>query len=137
MESRFVSERSDLIFDPKLEGTELVEHFQGLVGIMQEKFIDHSKEKDQMNSSNLTLKQYVRFLKTDQAHYTYKTGLLKTDQVEIAHYVLTGKDWPHLLSTFNPIIQGHAQSLQLSVAKGADLKAQGFQANFYDLENEE
>lgn len=139
LQSRLFSEGSELIFDPKGDEAELVEHFQGLTCAMQEKLIDTSKNgsnNDSDSPESLQSKQYIRTLKASDAIYSYKTGQLEADVVEVKHYLISGISFPISLDPFHPILQGRAQKLQLSLFKEPNLKAQGFQAIFHEWGNE-
>ena len=138
LQSRLVSEHSELIFDTKGDGAELVEHFKEVACVMQEKFM-HSENKagkDLTPQIDLELNQYVRSLKAHEAVYTYKTGQLMAEEVEIAHYYIPGILWPFSLDSFHPLFQGRAQKLQFCILKEPNLKAERFQAIFHDLGDE-
>jgi hypothetical protein len=139
LQSRLMSEHSELSFDPKGERKELVERFKSLVGVMQEKLMDTSKNEERKDSSlqsSLESKQYIRCLKANEAVYSYKTGLLEAGDVEVVHYLIPGLLWPLSLEPFSPLLKGRAQKLQLSLFQEMTFKAQGFQASFYDWRNE-
>lgn len=139
LQSRLVSEHSDLIWESKGEGAQLVEHFKGLACAMQEKLMDAAKSEDKENAvpeADLQPKQYMRCLKAQEAVYFYKTGQLQAEKVEVAHYLIPGLLWPFSFDTLDPLFQGRAQKLQLSMFKERNLKAQGFQATFYDWGDE-
>ena len=139
MQSRLYSEQSELVYD-RLDGKrELIEHFNGLVCTMQEKLINVSKNKDGLEISSFECpptKQYFRHLNASQAIYSYKSGQLEAEGVEVAHYLIPGDQWPFSFHSFHPLMQGEAQKIQLLLFKEPSLKAQGFQAAFYDREDE-
>jgi hypothetical protein len=138
LQSRLVSQSSELIFAKKEQGGELVEHFKEVYCVMQEKFIDSENESDPMSLSQngLQLNQYVRSLKAQDAIYAYKTGQLVAEEVEVAHYVIPGLLWPFSLEAFHPLIQGQAQKLQISMFKEPHLKAVDFKAIFHEWGDE-
>lgn len=124
LQSRLMSESSVLIWDTKGEGAELVEHFNKLSCAMQDKLIDDHSQ------------QTIRYVKAQEALYSYKTGQLEAKHVEIAHYLISETLWPVSFDSFQPFFQGQAQKLQLSLLKEPNLKAEGFQAvlNYEDTE---
>jgi hypothetical protein len=135
LQSRLASEHSELIFNPKGKEAELVEHFKGLTCAIQEKFMDASNDERMKNADltdNLLPKQCIRYLKAQEAVYSYKTGQLDAEEVEVAHYLVPGLVWQLSLDPFSPLLLGHAQKLQLSMFKELTLKAQGFRATFFD-----
>lgn len=136
LQSRLTSEHSELIFDLKGEGGELIEHFQGVICTMQEKLMEPSMSEEKSSDNLLSSKQYVRALQAGKAIYSYKSGQLEADDVKIAHYLIPGTLLPSSLDLFPPLLQGHAEKLQLSFFKELHLNAQGFQAVFYDWGNE-
>jgi hypothetical protein len=138
LQSRLASECSELFFDPKGKGVELVEHFKGLACAMQEELIGSKDENNQNStfSDSLQPKQYMRYLKAREAIYSYKTGQLEAEDVKVAHYLLPGFDLPKTWETFHPLFQGQAQKLQLSLFKETNVRAQGFQATFHEWGDE-
>jgi hypothetical protein len=127
LQSRLFSDHSELIFDPKGESSELIEHFKELACAMQEKI---------EGSTTSQPKQYIRYLKAQEAIYSYKTGQLEAEDVEIAHYLIPGLLWPLSFNSFPPLLKGRAQKFQLTIFKEMTIKAQGFQAIFYDWGDE-
>ena len=139
LQSRLASESSEVIFDPKGKKSEVVEHFKELTCAMQEKLIDGSNQKEEKDSSNqndLQPKQYIRCLNAHDAIYSYQTGKLEAEEVDVAHYLIPGSLWPLSLDSFQPLLKGHAQKLQLSIFNELTLKAQGFRATFYEWGDE-
>lgn len=139
LQSRLASEHSELIFSSKGNHSELVEHFNGLICVMQEKLMDAPKHLNPEGSSSQNLlqpNQYIRCLKAHEALYSYKTGQLEAEAVEIEHYLVPGLLYPPTLDAYHPLFRGRAQRLQLSLFKEPTLKAQGFQAAFHDREGE-
>lgn len=124
MQSRLTSEYSDLFFESKKNGAELVEHFKELTCTMQEELIEN----------DLLPEQYFRCLKAKEATYSYKSGQLEAVEVEITRYLLPTHRWPSTIDSFSPLLQGQAQKIQLSFLKEPLLKAQGFQAIFHHEE---
>ncbi len=140
LQSRLVSEHSDLILESKEKEMQVVERFQDLTCAIQEKLVHHAPENSQETQlfveDNGQIKQYVRYLKAHEAVYCYKTGQLEAENVEVIHYLIPGAFWPASLENFHPILQGNAKKLQLTMFKERHLKAQDFQATFYDWEEE-
>lgn len=129
MESRFTSESSDLAYS-KREG-ELVEHFKHLTCMMQEKLIIASNREAEANVPAIEQpQQVIRQFKADEAIYSYKSGQLEAEAVEVVHYLISSHLWPQTLENFHPFFQGSADSIQLLLFKESSLKAQGFQAIF-------
>jgi hypothetical protein len=135
LQSRLVSQSSELIFDKKEGGGEFIEHFKEVNCVMQEKFIDSDNESIQMSASSQP-NQYVRSLKAHDAIYAYKTGQLVAEEVEVAHYVIPGLLWPFSLEAFHPLVQGQAQKLQISMFQEPHLKAVDFKAIFHEWGDE-
>lgn len=120
LQSRLISDSSELIYSKK-KG-ELVEHFKDVDCMMQEKGEP---------GSNL-----VRRFRAQDAIYSYQTGVLEAKEVEVAHYLMPGKSWPASWDSLSPLFEGKAKTVHLSLIKEPDVKAQGFQAIFYRLEDE-
>lgn len=136
MQSRLAGESSDLIYSKK-DG-ELVEHFKDLTCVMQEEFMkaSNSEEKKLSSSPSKTDQQMIRQFKAKEAVYFYKSGQLEAKEVKVADYVLPGQLWPNSIDIAHPLIQGQAQTIQLSLFKEPNLKAQGFQAILHDWRDE-
>lgn len=127
LQCRLTSEHSDLIFQSKENGGELVECFKGIHCLMQEKLIEEP---------NNLLKQSLRFLKAKEAFYFYKSGQLEADGVNIAHYLAPGLTWPSSLDSLTPSFQGEAENIQFSLFnKESALKAHKLQAIFHGWES--
>lgn len=133
LQSRLFSETSDLMFDLQGNGSEFIERLHDLSCTMQERVLEISKNSEGKPFSDPIVEPqlFVRYLKADDALYFYKTGQLEAQEVEIAHYLVPGLLWPISLTPFEPLLQGRAQKLQLSMSKEIHLKAEGFQANLY------
>jgi cbb3-type cytochrome oxidase subunit 3 len=119
LQSRLVSASSELIYS-KGKG-ELVEHFKELTCVMQEKDAPEG-EGDQAGQS-------IRRFHAKKAVYSYKSGQLDAEEVELAHYLMPGNIWPDVFES-RPFLQGRARTLQLSLLEEPTVKAQGFQAVF-------
>lgn len=127
MQSKLRSDSSHLFYS-KQTG-ELTEEFKGLTCFLQDKLI-HASKGDDSNSKETPLaltQQVVRHLKADEAFYSYKTGQLEANNVDIAHFLLPGTTCPDSLDQLSPIFTGKAQTLLLSLFKEPSLKAHGFQ----------
>lgn len=137
LQSRLISEFSELIY-LKEEG-KLVERFKGLTCAMQEKLMDASNLEEEGRfavSSAEQTRQMMRQLKAKEAIYSYKSGLLEAEEVEIADYLLSGHVWPNAFHSFSPFLQGQAQTIQLSLFEETHVKVQGFQAIFHSWREE-
>lgn len=137
MQVRLASDSSDLIYSKK-EG-KFVERFKSLTCTMQEKMI-HASNVDESSQETSTpaetTQQMVRQLKAGEALYSYKSGQLEAQEVEIAHFLLPGTQWPQSLDDAAPLFQGKAHTVELSLFKEPTLKAQGFQAIFHQWGND-
>lgn len=139
LQSRLTSDYSELTLNLKGEDTQLVEHFRGLACALQEKLIDTPKQEGPVDASSQEVsqpQQYLRCLKAREAAYSYKTGQLEAEEVDVAHYLIPGFHWTESLDAFQPLLKGRAEKLQLSMFKERTFKAQGFQATFHDWGNE-
>lgn len=125
MESRLASIQSELMFDPHGGKGDLIEKFKGFECTMQEKKI--CGLKNQADSQ-----QYIRFFKARQAVFSYKSGLLEAEKVEISHYLVPGHQWPEEFLSLPPHMKGDARKVQLSVFKEPSLKAEDFQASLFE-----
>lgn len=125
LQSRLISNDSEIIYSKK-EG-ELIERFRALTCTMQEELKQASTE---------SAEQIIRQFKAEEAIYSYKSGQLEAEEVEVAHYLLPGEAWPDSMDNCQPILQGQARTIHLSLFKDPNLKAQGFQAIFHDWEEE-
>jgi hypothetical protein len=126
MQSRLASDYSDLTYSRK-EG-ELVENFKGLTCAMQEELItalDHEGNQ-----------QLIREFKAKEAIYSYKSGQLEGQEVEVAHYLLPEHLWPESFDSIQPLLQGRAKTIQLSLFEEPHMKAEGFQAIFHEWGSE-
>lgn len=130
MQCRLVSDSSELVYSKREK--ELVERFQNLTCIMQEKFI-HAANQDESNrqAPSAVNTQTIRQFKAREALYFYKNGQLEAEEVEVIHYLLPDTLWPTSLDHLSPLFQGKAHTMHLSLFKEPTLKAQGFQAVFH------
>ena len=129
MQTRLASDYSDLIYS-KSEG-ELIERFKGLTCIMQEEWMEAP-----LRDSEPMKQQIIRQFTAQEAHYSYKTGQLQAQEVQLARYLLPGHHWPDSLTLSHPLLQGHAATLHLSLFEEPSLKAQQFQVTFHNWEND-
>jgi hypothetical protein len=139
LQSRLVGDYSELTLNLKGEEPQLVERFRGLACALQEKLIDAPKHEGQGDTSSQEPsqpQQYLRCFKAQEADYSYKTGRLEAEEVEVAHYLIPGFHWPESFDAFQPLLQGRAEKLQLSMFKERTFKAEGFQATFHDWGSE-
>ena len=130
LQSRLISESSELLLSQKGNRTELVERFKDLSFMMQEK-IFYSLEREEMQP-----RQFLHHLKAQEAIYSYRTGQLDASQVEFIRYHLSGHLWPPSFEAATPLMGGNAQHLQLTLSEAPIFRAQGFQATFHDWGNE-
>lgn len=136
-EVRLASDSSDLIYSKK-DG-KFVERFNSMICTMQEKAIPAPDSKESNSPTPMvsdSTQQVIRQLKAKEAFYSYKSGRLEANEVEIAHFLLPGTLWPQSLDQVTPLLQGKAKSVDLSLFKEPTLKAQGFQAIFHHWEDE-
>lgn len=135
LQTRLISTESDLVYTKK-EG-ELVEQFKELTCITQDELIDvpHPNLEGEAFSTEIA-QQMIRQLKAQEAVYSYKSGKLEAKEVEVAHYLLPGHLCPASLEGHQPLVQGKAQGLQLSLFKEPTVQAQGFQAIFHNWESD-
>jgi hypothetical protein len=127
LQTRLISAESDLIYLKK-EG-ELIEQFKGLSCITQDELID---VPDSEAVSEEIAQQMIRQFRAQEAVYSYKSGKLEAKEVDVAHYLLPGLNCPGSLEGYQPLVQGKAHSLQLSLFKEPTMQAQGFQAIFHN-----
>ncbi|MDP1879592.1 MAG: hypothetical protein Q8K60_01470 [Parachlamydiaceae bacterium] len=127
LESRVESEQSELLLDTSSQGSEMVEHFQGIICTMQEDFFygkNDAQEKKAM--------QLIRHFQAKNAIYSYKTGQLNALDVELSRYLLPEHFWPSSFISDSPLLKGEAQSVQVSLFHRTTFKARGLQATFND-----
>jgi hypothetical protein len=129
LQTRLTSAESDLVYSKK-EG-ELVEQFRGLTCIIQDELIDVPKSEEKGVSAEIA-QQMIRQFRAKEAVYSYKSGKLEAKEVEVAHYLLPGSLCPASLEGHQPLVQGKAHGLQLSLFKEPTVQAQGFQAIFHN-----
>lgn len=121
LQTRLLSEKSDLILESKEEGGEFVELVKDLSCYVQDKFIEEDAVK----------KQHFRHLTAKEGAFHYKNGQLEASQVFLANYLLPAHLWPATIDSFSPFLEGNAKSIKFASFKGpALLKAQDFQAVF-------
>lgn len=125
LQTRLNSAESNLIYSKK-DG-EIVEHFKDLACMMQEKLIGSDNEE-----KGEAAQQTIRELNAREAIYSYKNGMLEAKEVDVSHYLLPGHLCPESLADFQPMIQGKAAELQLSLFQEPAMQAEGFQAVLYD-----
>ena len=135
MESRLSSDQSELVFNHVEGKGEFFEHFKGLVCTMQEQLIDKSKNQDKLEtafSENFHPRQYIRCMNAREAVYSYKSGLLEADHVQVSHYLIDGHKFPIEIDGQAPLMKGEAAKVRLSLLKETSLKAEDFQATLYE-----
>jgi hypothetical protein len=133
LQSRLTSEQSELVFKQKGQETELKEHFKEMTCTMQEEF---AYSKEETTGLGPQPQQWVRCLKAHEALYSYQSGQLEAENVELKRYLIPGHAWPSTIQTFHPLFQGSAQTIALSLLREPAFQAQRFQATFYSGENE-
>lgn len=138
LQTRLTSTASDLVYSKK-EG-ELVEQFKDLTCIMQDQLIDvlnraPNSEGEEAVSTEIA-QQMIRRFRAEEAVYFYKNGKLEAKEVEVAHYLLPGCLCPASLEGHQPLVQGKAHGLQLSLFKEPTMQAQGFQAIIHNWESD-
>lgn len=121
LQSRLSSDHSELLIDRKGKGFEIIECFNGLHCIMQEK----------LEGNAIQLHQFVRHLIAKHATYSYATGKLHAEDVLLSRYFLSNPSWSDSLIDQDPLLRGHAQSVDLSLFGTPTLHAHGFQATLH------
>lgn len=115
LQSRLSSHRSQLRLDSREGGAlELVEDFEGLTFIGQ-----------QCHPANV--QPSIGRLTAEKATYTYRTGRLEAEQVQVAHYRLSIGVWPTSWADMYPFMRARANALRLSLFEGATWEASGFE----------
>lgn len=125
---RIDSAESEIFMDHKGHSIEFVERMKGLFCVMQE------KKSDIVVDSMKNFYQIIRCIEAKEAIYRYKDKELMAEQVELTRYRIPDHQWVSSLKPYTPIMQGHAQSIQLTLSKEPLFKAQGFQAVFQEWE---
>lgn len=130
LQSRLYSDSSELSYGNKELGGELVENFNNVDCILQEKLLDSGNDKHASTELEMPI-QFVRRIVADHAAYSYKTGLLEAYGVELAGYRFSGREWPIAISSTPPLFQGKARIIEVSLFQETSLKAQGFQGTLH------
>lgn len=128
LQSRLNSESSELCYGHKDLGGELVEHFNSVDCMAQEKLFDPASLKN--DSSQVS--QIIRHIRAEEAIYSYKTGMLEARGVELARYGIAGHAWPTSFQNLTPLLKGRARKIELSLFQEAVFKAEGFQGTFHE-----
>ena len=124
---------SELIYSKK--NGELVEQFKDLDCIMQDELVKAERTEIAATLQEEIGQQMIRQIKAQEAVYSYKTGKLEAQEMEVAHYLLPGCECPHSTDDCQPLFEGTAYRSQLSLFKEPSMQAQGFQAIFRDWES--
>ncbi len=135
MESRLSSDQSELVFNSAGGKGEFIEHFKGLFCTMQEQLIDQSKNRNKLEkgfADHGHPKQYVRCMNAREAVYSYKSGLLEADHVQVSHYLIDGHKLPLNIDAQSSLMKGQATKMRLSLIKEPSMKAEDFQATLFD-----
>ena len=127
LQSRLLSDRSELIFDQTIKGYELIEYFDKVTCTMQEKLYDNREQLDSFEEFSEPPSQLVRHLIAQKATYFYRGGQLFAENVDLSRYLIPDETWSYSLVNSKPIFKGHAQSVQFSFIQAPVFKAQGLQ----------
>jgi hypothetical protein len=130
-QSRLASEKSELVLHNRGEGVELIEYFEDINCIQQEKLFlanqGGSSEEDGGKSEQL-----VRQLAAQEAIYSYRTGLLEAKDVEFTRFLCPGNAWPGGDDFQLPLMRGKASTIAIKLSEEPTFKAEGFHATFHD-----
>lgn len=118
MQLELCSSHADLSLNNSGTDMELIEVMQNVVCYMQEELYPA-----QPDAPDAIPMQMIRYFEADHATYSYKSGNLKAQAVKISRYLVPGHTLTDQLTAFDPVMQGTAAEVQLSL-KGSELNFQ-------------
>jgi hypothetical protein len=138
-QTRLASEKSQLVLHNRGDGVELIEYFQDISCLQQERLFlaENENSSDKGATSNCSQsEQLVRQLFAKDAIYSYRTGQLEAKEVEFTRFLCPGHAWPGVDDLHSPLMRGIASTIAIKLSEEPTFKAEGFHAIFDDWWNE-
>lgn len=133
LESRLMSDRSELVLNRNGCKPEPIEYFENARCFIEEKLPESEISSDSIEGSvsdpGFSLRS-VRSISAQNAAYFYLTGELQAEEVQLSRYILSDRYSMFSLSEGTILFHGNANRIRFSLFNGPNFKATGLQTTF-------